>query len=128
MPEFRDRHPAGYSHVVTASGPLVLTSGQIAVRPDGSIPETFEAQTRLVFENLSAALGAAGATFGDVIKLTVFVTRLDELETFRRVRDEFVNTGAPPTSSLVQVQGLVRPELMIEIEAVASLGGETSSR
>jgi enamine deaminase RidA (YjgF/YER057c/UK114 family) len=128
MPDFHLRHPAGYSHVVTADGPLAFTSGQIAVHPDGTIPATFEDQTRLVFTNLATALEAASATFDDVIKLTVFVTRLDELETFRRVRDEFVDTARPPASSLVQVAGLVRPELLIEIEAIASLAAETSSR
>ena len=106
----------------------MFTSGQIAVRPDGTIPASFEDQTRLVFQHLHTALQAANATFGDVIKLTIFVTRLDELETFREVRDEFVDTTNPPTSSLVQVAGLVRPELLIEIEAVASLPSETSPR
>jgi enamine deaminase RidA (YjgF/YER057c/UK114 family) len=128
MNDFKLPHPAGYSHVVTTDGPLVFTSGQIAVHPDGTIPATFEDQTRLVFANLATTLAAAGATFDDVIKLTVFVTRLDELETFRRVRDEFVDTATPPASSLVQVQGLVRPELLIEIEAVASLPAEPSPR
>jgi enamine deaminase RidA (YjgF/YER057c/UK114 family) len=128
MPEFKLPHPAGYSHVVTTNGPLLFTSGQIAVHPDGSIPAAFEDQTRLVFQHLGTALQAAGATFEDVIKLTIFVTRLDELEAFRRVRDEFVDTSNPPTSSLVQVAGLVRPELLIEIEAVASLHTETSAR
>jgi enamine deaminase RidA (YjgF/YER057c/UK114 family) len=128
MPEFRLPAPAGYSQVVTASGPLVFTSGQIAVRADGTIPEGFEAQARLVFEQLGHALSAAGAGWGDVIKLTIFVTDLAELDTFRRVRDEFVDTDRPPASSLVRVAGLVRPELLLEVEAIASLGGETSPR
>lgn len=128
MAEFRLPAPAGYSHVVTASGPLVFTSGQIAVRADGTIPDGFEAQARLVFEHLGHALSAAGAGWADVIKLTVYLTDLAELETFRRVRDEFVDTDVPPASSLVQVAGLVRPELLIEVEAIASLAGEASSR
>jgi enamine deaminase RidA (YjgF/YER057c/UK114 family) len=128
MNEFHLTAPAGYSHAVVAHGALVVTSGQIAVRDDGTVPEGFEAQARLVFEHLGRALGAAGAAWGDVIKLTIFVTTLDELDTFRRVRDEFVDTARPPASSLVQVAGLVRPELLLEVEAVASLGGETSAR
>jgi len=128
MNEFHLPAPAGYSHAVTAHGPLVFTSGQIAVRADGSVPEGFEAQARLVFEQLGRALDAAGAIWSDVIKLTVFVTTLDDLEAFRRVRDEFVDTSYPPASSLVRVAGLVRPELLLEIEAVASLPGETSPR
>jgi enamine deaminase RidA (YjgF/YER057c/UK114 family) len=114
--------PAGYSHVVTIpAGRLVWTSGQVAIAPDDSVPSGWEAQTRLVFEHLGRALAAAGAGWRDVVKLTFFVVGVDELETIRAVRDEFVDTGAPPTSSLVQVAGLVRPDLLVEVEAVAAL-------
>jgi enamine deaminase RidA (YjgF/YER057c/UK114 family) len=114
--------PAGYSHVVTIpSGRLVWTSGQVAIAPDGSVAAGWEAQTRLVFENLGRALAAAGAGWADVVKLTYYVVGTDELVTIRAVRDEFVNTDAPPTSSLVQVAGLFRPDLLIEVEAVAAI-------
>jgi enamine deaminase RidA (YjgF/YER057c/UK114 family) len=63
-----------------------------------------------------------------VIKLTVFVTDTSQLETFRKVRDEFVDTANPPASSLVRVAGLVRPELLLEVEAIASLRAEASPR
>jgi enamine deaminase RidA (YjgF/YER057c/UK114 family) len=56
-----------------------------------------------------------------VVKLTFFVVDVSELETIRAVRDEFVDTAAPPTSSLVQVAGLVQRDLLIEVEAVAYL-------
>jgi enamine deaminase RidA (YjgF/YER057c/UK114 family) len=114
--------PAGYSHVVTIpSGRLVWTSGQVGLTADGSVPEGWEAQTRLTFENLGRALAAAGAGWHDVVKLTFFVVATDELATVRAVRDEFVNTAAPPTSSLVQVAGLFRPDVLVEVEAVAAL-------
>ncbi|MFC0533671.1 RidA family protein [Phytohabitans kaempferiae] len=64
-----------------------------------------------------AALAAAGATRGDVFKLTFYVVDTSALATVGAVRDEFVER--PPTSSLVQVAGLFRPDLLIEIEAVA---------
>jgi enamine deaminase RidA (YjgF/YER057c/UK114 family) len=54
-----------------------------------------------------------------VVKLTFYLVAVDELATVRRVRDEYVDTSTPPTSSLVQVAGLVRPDLLIEVEAVA---------
>jgi enamine deaminase RidA (YjgF/YER057c/UK114 family) len=114
--------PAGYSQVVTIpSGRLVWTSGQIAVDADGRVPEGWEAQTRLVFEHLGGALAAAGAAWPDVVKLMFFVVATDELPVVRAVRDEFVNTTSPPASSLVRVAGLFRPELLIEVEAVAAL-------
>ncbi|HEY6761068.1 MAG TPA: RidA family protein [Baekduia sp.] len=112
--------PAGYSHVVgLPPGRLVWTSGQVALDAAGVAPDGWEAQTRLVFENVGRALAAAGAGFADIVKLTFFVTAVDALATVRAVRDEFVDTAAPPTSSLVQVAGLVRPDLLIEVEAVA---------
>lgn len=121
-PEFALPSPVGYSHVVTiGTGRLVWTSGQVAIAPDGSVPDGWEAQTRLVFENLGRVLGAAGAGWADVVKLTYFVVSVDELETVRSVRDEFVNTDTPPTSSLVQVAGLFRPDVLIEVEAVAAI-------
>ena len=85
------------------------------------MPEGWEAQTRLVFENLGRALGAQGAGWSDVVKLTYYVTAVDDLVTVRSVRDEFVDTTTPPTSSLVQVAGLFRPDLLVEVEAVAWL-------
>jgi enamine deaminase RidA (YjgF/YER057c/UK114 family) len=114
--------PAGFSHVVgLPPGRLVLTSGQVGIDVDGIVGQGWEAQTRLVFENLRRALSAQGAGRGDVVKLTFFVTATDELPTVRSVRDEFVDTDRPPTSSLVQVAGLFRPDLLIEVEATAWL-------
>jgi enamine deaminase RidA (YjgF/YER057c/UK114 family) len=114
--------PFGFSQVVgLPAGRLVWTSGQVAIDTEGRVPEGVEAQTRLVFENLGRALAGQGATWPDVVKLTYYVTGLDEIATVRSVRDEFVDTSAPPTSSLVQVAGLFRPDLVIEVEAVAWL-------
>jgi len=114
--------PAGFSHVVTIpSGRLVWTAGQAGIAVDGSIPSGWEAQTRLTFENLGRALAAAGAGWHDVVKLMYYVVATDELPTVRAVRDEYVDTSSPPTSTLVRVAGLFRPELLIEVEAVASL-------
>lgn len=121
-PTFALPAPAGYSHVVTIpAGRLVWTSGQVGIAGDGSVPHGYEAQTRLAFDNVGRALAAAGAGWHDVVKLTFYVVGIDEVPTVRAVRDEYVNTSAPPTSSLVQVAGLFRPDLLIEVEAVASI-------
>jgi len=64
----------GYSHVVSMPpGRMVWTSGQVAIRPDGTVAgdEGLEAQTRLAFENVGRALRAGGATWADVVKLTM---------------------------------------------------------
>jgi enamine deaminase RidA (YjgF/YER057c/UK114 family) len=125
-PQFRSPdtlpEPPGYSHVVSARpARVVWTSGQVAMQADGTAapPGDWEAQTRLCFENVGRALEAAGAAWPDVVKLTYFVVDVTALQTIRAVRDAFVDTENPPASSLVQVAGLFRPDLLIEVEAVA---------
>ena len=114
--------PAGYSHVVTIpAGKLAWTAGQVPMTRERMVPEGWEAQARLAFENTGRALRAAGAAWSDVVKLTISVTDLSEVATIRRVRDEFVDTAAPPTSSLVQVAALFDSDVLLEVEAVAFL-------
>jgi enamine deaminase RidA (YjgF/YER057c/UK114 family) len=111
----------GYTHVVAGTGRLVAISGQIAIDNAGQLVgrDDAGAQARQVFENLGRCLTAAGATFDNVIKLTYFVTDVAWLPAIRRVRDTFVDTARPPASTAVQVIALVRPELLLEIEALA---------
>ena len=116
--------PAGYSHVVSIpAGRLVWTAGQVPLDADRNIVAIgdWEGQTRRVFENLGLALRAAGADWVDVVKLTLFVVDVSAIEIIRAVRDEFVDTTSPPTSTLVQVAGLFHPDVLIEVEAVAWL-------
>jgi enamine deaminase RidA (YjgF/YER057c/UK114 family) len=117
----------GYSHVVSlpASGRLVWTAGQVPVAADGTLAPAgdWEAQARLVFQNVGHALVAGGAAWPDVVKLTFYVVDLAGLPTVRSVRDEFVDVQRPPTSSLVQVAGLFLPEALLEVEAVACVAG-----
>lgn len=122
-PRFFHPTPAGYSHAVRIprDREIVWTSGQVGLTEDGVAPRTMEAQARLAFESVGRALEAAGASWHDVVKLTLFVTSTDEIEVLRRVRDEFVDTIAPPTSSLVVVAGLFRPDLFVEVEAMAAV-------
>jgi len=75
-----------------------------------------------VFANLNEALKSAGGTFADVVKLNYYcVDRVDraQLPALREIRDQFVNIQTPPASTFVFVRDLVRPEWLIEIEAVA---------
>jgi enamine deaminase RidA (YjgF/YER057c/UK114 family) len=116
--------PFGYSHVVSAApGRTVWISGQIAVHPDGTPAPAgdWEAQTRLVFENLSQALAAAGATFADVVKLTYYLVDLAGLPVVRAVRDEHLDPERRPASTLVQVVALALPDLLLEVEAMAAV-------
>lgn len=112
----------GYSQVATVTGgTIVFVAGQVALDKSGKVvgKDDFRAQVQQVFENLKAAMEAAGGTFDDVIKLTSYVLDLSHLPEFREVRDKYVNVQNPPTSTAVQVASLFRPEFLVEIEAVA---------
>ena len=114
--------PFGFSHVASvAPGRVVWVSGQLPLAVDGTLAPAGDmaAQARQCFENVGRALEAAGAAWPDVVKLTYFVTDVSDVAAIRAVRDGFVDTARPPASSLVQVAGLFRPDLLIEVEAVA---------
>ncbi|HEY1573014.1 MAG TPA: RidA family protein [Pseudonocardiaceae bacterium] len=113
----------GYSHAVTFDGRLVAVSGQVPLNAQGELvgPGDPEAQVRQVFDNLTAALTAAGATMAHVVKLTVFLTDMADLPTFRQVRDDHIDHANPPASSLIAVSGLVNPAFRVEIEALAAV-------
>jgi enamine deaminase RidA (YjgF/YER057c/UK114 family) len=114
----------GFSQVLAARGSrLVFVAGQISVDRDGRVvaPGDLAAQTRQVFENLRAALAAAGATFDDVVKLNYYVVdfRPDQLPTIREVRARYLPADAPPAATLVGVTALAMDGLLIEVEATA---------
>lgn len=114
----------GYTQVITGSGRLVAVSGQVALDEHGEVVGKGDpqAQARQVFQNLRRCLAAAGATFDDVIKLTYYVTDVAYMPAVRAVRAEFAGTDDLPASTAVQVVALVRPELLLEIEAFALIG------
>jgi enamine deaminase RidA (YjgF/YER057c/UK114 family) len=114
--------PRGYSHVVIASGGrTIYVSGQVPLDRTGALVGAGDlaAQTQQVFENLRAALSAAGATFGDVVKLTYYVLDASKVQVVRDVRDTFIDASHPPASTLVEVRRLFRDDLLIEIDAIA---------
>ena len=122
--------PRGYSHAVEVTGGrTIYISGQIAVDREGRVVGAgdFPAQARQVFENLEAALAAAGAGFDDIVKVTIFMVDVSQLQAFRDVRDWYM-TGEKPAASLVQVSQLVLPELMLEVEAIAVVGADRPPR
>jgi reactive intermediate/imine deaminase len=115
--------PFGYSHVVEVTADrLIYISGQVPLDREGRLvgEGDFEAQVRQVFENLTAALAAAGASWADVVKLNYFVRDVSGIAAVREIRDEYVNTERPPASTLVEVSRLFRDDVLIEIDAVAA--------
>jgi enamine deaminase RidA (YjgF/YER057c/UK114 family) len=111
----------GYSHAVGFSGRTIAVSGQVPLDGEGTLVGASDpaAQTEQVFKNLAAALHAVGAGMQHVVKLTVYLTHREDVDAFRRIRDNHVDAAAPPASSLVIVSGLINPEFRVEIDALA---------
>ena len=81
-----------------------------------------QAQARQVHENLKKCLAAAGGTFGDICKVTVFLRNMEDREKVNAVRKEYFGQSRP-ASTLVEISRLSSEELLIEIEAIAVLPG-----
>lgn len=118
--------PPGYSQIVEVSaGRLVFIAGQTALDRDGNVvgKNDFIAQADQVFENLTVALRASGCTAANLIKLTVFVTDMENLGRYREARNRFFASVTPPAApavTLVEVSKLYGPDFLIEIEAIAA--------
>ena len=109
-----------YSHVVVVEGKrTIFISGQLARDRDGNIVGKGDmgAQIRQVGENIKSALEAAGATLDDLVKITTYVTDIDEF--FRHVDVRMQYFGALPASTTVEVSRLSHPDFWVEIEAIA---------
>lgn len=110
-----------YSNAIkTGPGNLLFISGQVALDTQGNVvgKGDIKAQTRQVLENLKAILTSVGATLDNIVKVTVFLTDLQNFEAVTQVRMEYFK-GTPPASTLVGVTALVSPDFLIEIEAIA---------
>ena len=116
----------GWTHAAVSSGRrTIYISGQVAVDERGRVVGVgdMKQQTEQAFRNVQHALTAAGATFADVVKTSLFVVGLkpEHVPIIREVRARYVSPETPPTSTLVGVSALVGPEWLIEIEAIAVL-------
>lgn len=109
-----------YSHVVVIEArKTIFVSGQLARDGKGEIvgKGDMRAQIRQTGENIRAALAAAGATLGDIVKTNTYVTSIEEFFKHTDVRMEYF--GAMPTSTTIEVSKLAHPDLMVEIEVIA---------
>jgi reactive intermediate/imine deaminase len=115
---------AGFSQAwrVDGASTVVFVSGQAPVSADGQLvgEGDFDTQVRQVFENLRTVLEEADLGFDAVVKLTVFLTDMTRLRDYTRIKGEFI-AGDQPASTAVGVTALARPEMMIEVEAIAVL-------
>lgn len=113
-----------YTHAVWA-GDLLFLSGVVPVDADGRLVGEHDvvAQAQQVFANIGDVLDAAGATFADVVKVTLYLTDVDDRPRINAVRQE-VFGEARPASTLVEVSRLAVPGAKLEVEAIAVRGGK----
>ena len=110
-----------YSHGVEVppGARWLYISGQVAIAPDGSIPDSIEGQATQVFDNILAVLEAANMGAEDLVRINTYLVNAGYMGGFRAVRDKYVGQFAP-ASTMIMIGALATPDLLIEIEAVAA--------
>ena len=125
-------NPAGmkplgmYTQVTVATGgSIAFISGQVSVDGQGKVVGAgdIQAQAVQVFENLKLALGGIGATFEDIVKFTIFIVGLtpERRKAVMEARSRYISHKNPPAATMIGVDKLVEPELLLEIEAVVAI-------
>lgn len=104
-------------------GDTLYVSGTVAFDSDGNVVGVGDlyAQSKKVFENIAEALASGGATMEDVAKITVFITDMTRYAEFSQARTEAF-PGGVPASAVYGTPALVKPELLVEVEAIAVVG------
>ena len=119
-------HPApGFSHVAVAEGTRVVhLAGQVALDREFGIVggDDLGEQTRAAMRNVEAALTAAGASWDDVVRRTIYTLHPTEYETITAAIDEVTGGAEHPAQTIVGVTGLAVPGLLIEVECTAVIG------
>jgi 2-iminobutanoate/2-iminopropanoate deaminase len=117
--------PVGpYNQAIRASGVMVFCSGQIALDPatgqivgDGDVAK----ETEQVMQNLEAVLKAAGATWADVVKTTVFLADMNDFATVNNIYSRYFDEATAPARACVQVAKLPK-NVQVEVDCVAVVG------
>jgi len=104
-------------------GDLLFISGIPGFDANGALPEGFEVQFANVVINIKRVLDEAGATFRDVVKFNVLLTRASDVATMNRLYAEAFGPAPYPARTTCVVQALPDPKMLIEIEGIASLAG-----
>jgi 2-iminobutanoate/2-iminopropanoate deaminase len=114
--------PAGrYSHAIEVppNARWLTISGQVGTAPDGTVPADIEGQAANCWRNIASILADAGMAIGDLVKVTVFLTREQDIPAYRAARDRALGE-ARPASTLLVISKLASPSFLIEVEATAA--------
>lgn len=104
---------------IPAGQRLLYVSGQVPVAADGSTPQGIKAQAEQVWRNILAVLESAGMGVENLVKVNHYLAKPESIPGYLEVRARMLG-AARPASTLVVVQGLVKPEWLVEVEAIAA--------
>jgi len=117
-------HPpfANYAHgIAVRARQLVVTSGQLGIARDGTVPADARSQADICFANIDAILGEAGLSRRDIVRLNAYVTGREHMAGYMTARDAYLAASDHmPASTLMIVAGFTRPEFVVEVEALAA--------
>ena len=105
--------------IIPPGARILVSSGMLGMRKDGTIPEAIGEQVVAAFDNVEAVLRAAGMEMGDLVKMTTYITDPSYRDAFRSERSKRVG-DQPPASTRVVITALSMPEMKIEIEVIAA--------
>jgi enamine deaminase RidA (YjgF/YER057c/UK114 family) len=116
--------PAGRAFsqgVIQAPGEVVHVTGQVAWDEHSNVvgPGDAEAQMEQSIENVRVILDAVGGRLEDIVSMTIYFLRREDLPAIQRVRSRHFEAATAPASVLIQVPGLVIPELLVELVPIA---------
>ena len=113
-----------YSHTakIPAGATWLVVAGQVGVDPAGNLAEGFRGQSAQAFRNIVACLEAQGMGREDLVKLVVYLTDPRGIEDYRAARHEVIGDDVLPPSTLLIIDGLAQPGMLVEIEAWAAQG------
>ena len=107
---------------VPAGARLLSVSGQVGVNSKGKLLDGIDKQCEQVWKNIGQVLKAGGMTYKDIVKMTTFLTDSRFVPASRVARDKVVPEAPYPSSTLLIVQGLADPAMLVEIEVLAAKG------
>ena len=117
-------HPplGAYSHTVKVppNATWLVLAGQVGVTPKGNIQKGMQRQAEQAFRNILAGLRANDMGKEDLVKLVVYVTESRLIEEYRAARAKVIGDDALPVSTLIVVDGLAHPDMLVEVEAWAA--------